>query len=496
MDERTMGLGELTDVIGPDRVVGIPVGEVRGLAYDSRAVNAGDLFFAVPGDHVDGHAFAPQAGERGAMALVAQHELDGLGLPQLIVPKTRVALADAADAWFGRPSEHLHVIGVTGTDGKTTTCFLAAAMLLAAGRRPGLAGTVAIRIGDEQLPNPNRNTTPEALELQALLADMVAAGNDCVVMEATSHGLAQARVRNCRFDVAIVTNLTSEHLEFHGTLDAYRAAKAMLVEEAPVAILNADDGDFAYFRDRSRGEVVTYGLGADATVRATDLQPGPAGTVFTGRVGPWVGRVNLRLPGSFNVHNALAVLALAHAEGFDLDQAAAAIGAVEGVPGRMERIDQGQPFTVVVDYAHTAASLSKVLSELRALAQGRLLVVFGSAGERDTTKRPAMGAVAARLADVVFVTDEDPRLEDSRVINEAIAAGARDAGAIEGETLFVIDDRTAAIRRAVEMAADGDVLLLAGKGHEQSIIYGTESRPWDEASVVRRALREAGHPRG
>ncbi len=209
-----------------------------------------------------------------------------------------------------------------------------------------------------------------------------------------------------------------------------------------------------------------------------------------------MGRVNLRLPGSFNVHNALAVLALAHAEGFDLDQAAAAIGAVEGVPGRMERIDQGQPFTVVVDYAHTAASLSKVLSELRALAQGRLLVVFGSAGERDTTKRPAMGAVAARLADVAFVTDEDPRLEDARMINEAIAAGARDAGAIEGETLFVIDDRTEAIRRAVEMAADGDVLLLAGKGHEQSIIYGTESRPWDEASVVRRALREAGHPRG
>ena len=239
MGDRTMGLGELTDVIGPDRVVGMPVGEVRGLAYDSRAVNAGDLFFAVPGDHVDGHDFAPQAQERGALAFVAQRELEGAGLPQLIVPRTRVALADAADAWFGRPSEHLHVIGVTGTDGKTTTCFLAAAMLRAAGRRPGLAGTVAIRIGEQQVPNPNRNTTPEALELQALLADMVAAGNDSVVMEATSHGLAQARVRNCRFDVAIVTNLTSEHLEFHGTLDAYRAAKAMLVEEAPLAILNA-----------------------------------------------------------------------------------------------------------------------------------------------------------------------------------------------------------------------------------------------------------------
>jgi UDP-N-acetylmuramoyl-L-alanyl-D-glutamate--2,6-diaminopimelate ligase len=496
VSERRMGLGEMTDVIGPDRVVGVPVGEVRGLAYDSRAVGAGDLFFAVPGDHVDGHDFVVEAQERGALAVVAEREQDGIHVPQLIVGRTRVALADAADAWYGRPSEQLHVVGVTGTDGKTTTCFLAAAMLRAAGRRPGLAGTVAIGIGDRQLPNPNRNTTPEAPELQALLAEMVAAGNDSVVMEATSHGLAQARVRNCRFDVGIVTNLTSEHLEFHGTLDAYRAAKAMLVEEAPIAILNADDPNVDYFRSRSAGAVVTYGMAADATVRALALRPDSSGTTFVARVGSWQGTVGLQLAGSFNVHNALAVLALAHAEGIDLDLAASAIGAVRGVPGRMEGIDEGQPFTVIVDYAHTADSLTKVLSELRPLASGRLIVVFGSAGERDTTKRPAMGAVAARLADLAFVTDEDPRLEDPRAITEAIAAGARAAGAIDGETLFVIDDRREAIRRAIATAVDGDVLLLAGKGHEQSIIYGRESRPWDEASVARWALREAGYPRG
>ena len=249
-------------------------------------------------------------------------------VPQLIVGRTRIALADAADAWYGRPSEHLRVIGVTGTDGKTTTCFLAAAMLRAAGRRPGLAGTVAIGVGDRQDPNPNRNTTPEAPELQALLAEMVAAGNDSVVMEATSHGLAQARVRNCRFDVGIVTNLTSEHLEFHGTLEAYRAAKAMLVEEAPVAILNADDPNLGYFRSRAAGEVVTYGTGAEAMVRASDLRPRRGRHDLRRPLGILAGTVTLQLPGSFNVHNALAVLALARVEGIDLDLAASAVGAV------------------------------------------------------------------------------------------------------------------------------------------------------------------------
>lgn len=489
---RAMGLGALADAIGPRRVIGLPVGEVRELAYDSRRVGPGTLFFAVPGEHVDGHDFVTEAAAAGAVAAVVEREIAAAAIPQLVVERTRVALAEAADAWYGRPSEQLRVIGVTGTDGKTTTCFLAAAMLRAAGRRPGLAGTVAIRIGDEQRPNPNRNTTPEALELQALLAEMLAAGNDSVVMEATSHGLAQARVRNCRFAVGVVTNLTSEHLEFHGTLEAYRAAKAMLVEEAPTAILNADDPHVGYFRERARDRILTYGLQTDADIGASDVVAGPEGTAFTARAPGWSGRVRLRLPGSFNVANALAVLALAHAEGIDLDLAAGAIGQVAGVPGRMERIDEGQPFILIVDYAHTAGALEKVLRELRPLATGRLLVVFGSAGERDATKRAPMGAVAARLADVAVVTDEDPRLEDPRAINQAIADGARAEGARDGETLFVIDDRTAAIRHAVAMAGAGDVILLAGKGHEQSIIYGTQGRAWDEATAARRALREAG----
>lgn len=489
---RSMWLGELTDVISPERVTGMPVGEITSLAYDSRDAHAGTLFFAVPGDHVDGHDFVLEAVTHGAVGVVAERETFGISEPQLIVHRTRDALADAADAWYGRPSERLEVIGVTGTDGKTTTSYLAVAALAAGGRRPGMLGTVAVRVGDGLRSNEDRNTTPEALELQALLAEMVEAGNDCVVMEATSHGLAQSRVRNCRFKVAIVTNVTSEHLEFHGTLEAYRAAKAMLVEEAPLAILNADDPAFGFFRDHAHGQLVTYGTDPSADIRATNIRSGADGTTFTLTTPGWSGEVSLQLPGAFNVHNALAALALAEVEGIDLPAAAAAIGSVTGVPGRMERIVAGQPFGVVVDYAHTADSLAKVLRTLRPLTMGRLIVVFGSAGERDRVKRPEMGRVAAELADIAIVTDEDPRLEDPRTINEAIADGARAAGARDGETLLVIDDRRAAVARAISLARPGDMLLLAGKGHEGSIIYGTRKAWWDEREVARQELAMAG----
>jgi UDP-N-acetylmuramoyl-L-alanyl-D-glutamate--2,6-diaminopimelate ligase len=424
--------------------------------------------------------------------VVAERETPGLAIPQLLVGRTRDALADAAAAWYGRPSEHLEVIGVTGTDGKTTTSYLAVAALEAGGRRPGMIGTVAVRVGVEIRPNEDRNTTPEAPELQALLAEMVEAGNDSVVMEATSHGLAQARVRNCRFRVAVVTNLTSEHLEFHGSLEAYRAAKAMLVEEAPIAILNADDPAFGYFRDCARDRVVAYGTDPRAHVRASEIDARADGTTFIATTPTWSGEVHLQLPGAFNVHNALAALALAEVEGVDPGAAAAALGRVSGVPGRMERIDVGQPFGVVVDYAHTADSLAKMLRTLRPLTAGRVIVVFGSAGERDRVKRPAMGKVAAELADVAVVTDEDPRLEDGHAINEAIAEGARAGGARDGTNLWVIDDRRAAIAHAIGLAGPGDMILLAGKGHEGSILYGTEKRWWDEREVARQELAAAG----
>jgi UDP-N-acetylmuramoyl-L-alanyl-D-glutamate--2,6-diaminopimelate ligase len=488
----TMGLGALTDVIAPDRVIGIPVGEISALAYDSRRVTPGTLFFAVPGVHVDGHDFVPQAVASGATAVVVERDLPDVPVPQLHVANTRYALADAADAWFGRPSERLTVIGVTGTDGKSTVTALTAEMLWACRRHPGQIGTVQIGIFDEILPNDARNTTPEALELQELLARMLEAGNDSVVMEATSHALALGRTRNCRFDVGVLTTVTSEHLEFHGTVEAYRAAKARLIEEAPIAILNADDPNFAYFREHAADRVLTYAIGGAADLRAGDLRPDASGTTFHLESQRWHGDVRIAMPGRFNVSNALAALGAVEALGLDVQHAASALASTAGVPGRMERIDAGQPFTVIVDYAHTADSLRKMLEVLRPITDGRLIAVFGSAGERDPTKRPAMGRVAAELADLVVVTDEDPRLEDPRVINEAIAAGAREAGASDGEDLVVIDDRREAIAHAIGIARDGDAVLLAGKGHETSIFYGTEKRPWDDRTVAREALADLG----
>jgi UDP-N-acetylmuramoyl-L-alanyl-D-glutamate--2,6-diaminopimelate ligase len=486
-----MGLGALTDVIAPERVSGLPVGEVAGLAYDSRVVQPGTLFFAVPGDHVDGHDFAGQAVAAGAIGVVVERELPDLDVPQLVVDRSRRALADAADAWFGGPSERLTVIGVTGTDGKTTTGWFAYLMLRAE-RRPGLIGTVFTGIGDDVRPNTDRNTTPEALELQELLAAMVEAGNDAVVMEATSHGLALDRTRNCRFAVGVVTTVTSEHLEFHGSVEAYRAAKARLVEEAPLAILNADDAAFGYFHARARDRVMTFAIDTDADVRGSRLVPGPGGTRFRLEAPSWSGEVEVPVPGRFNVANALAAFAVAESQRIALDGAAHALADRGTVPGRMQRIDAGQPFTVMVDYAHTTDSLRKVLAELRPVTTGRLIAVFGSAGERDPTKRAPMGRVAAELADITIVTDEDPRLEDPRGINEEIARGARDGGARDGASLFVIDGRREAIRHAIATAGPGDTVLLAGKGHEASIFYGTEKHPWDEAEAARAALRDAG----
>jgi UDP-N-acetylmuramoyl-L-alanyl-D-glutamate--2,6-diaminopimelate ligase len=312
------------------------------------------------------------------------------------------------------------------------------------------------------------------------------------VMEATSHGLALERTRNCRFDVGVVTTVSSEHLEFHGTLENYRAAKARLIEEAPIAVLNADDETYGYFRERARDRVVTYGIDAEADVRAGNLEADAGGTRFHVESPRWHGDVRLPLIGRFNVSNALAGLAVLEALGLDVGHASHALETTAGVPGRMQSIDAGQPFGVIVDYAHTADSLHKLLTVLRPLATGRLIVVFGSAGERDPTKRAPMGRVAATDADVVVVTDEDPRLEDPRAINEAIADGARSAGARDGERLWVIDDRREAIARAMGIAKQGDLVLLAGKGHETSIFYGTEKRPWDDRTVARQALADLG----
>jgi len=484
--------------------------EVRGFSDDSRSLSPGALFLAEPGQHVDGYRFVAQAVERGAVAVLAERPLPpealARGVVGLIVPDVRPAWSDLAAAFYGYPARQLHVTGVTGTDGKSTTCLLLSAVLEAAGCRTGVLGTVLLKIGPHVVPNTTRMTTPKAHDIQDLLARMVEDGVTHAIVESSSHALALERVRGCLYDAAVLTNVTSEHLDFHGSREAYLAAKGrlfQLLDAAPpkalsgvgalgrFAVLNRDDSSYPAYRPHIHSRVLSYGVeSSDADLRATQVWPTAAGSAF--RVVGDGGAVDVRtrLPGLFNVYNCLAALAFAQGMGIDLEAAAVALAGVEGVPGRMQRVDAGQPFEVIVDYAHTPDSLEKVLATLRPLTTGRLIVVFGSAGERDEGKRPLMGAVAARLADFFVLTDEDPRLEDRERIITAIALGACQAGAREGQQFLRIPDRREAIRAAVRAAQPGDVVLLAGKGHESTIEMGGQKLPWNEVAVTRELLAQ------
>jgi UDP-N-acetylmuramoyl-L-alanyl-D-glutamate--2,6-diaminopimelate ligase len=503
--------------IGPAALAALPV---RSVTDDSRTVRAGTLFVAIPGLHVDGHDFVARAGEAGAVAALVERALPDVALPQLVVERPAASLAEAAAWWYGDPSRELGVVGITGTDGKTTTSFLAAAALEAAGLSPGLIGTVATQVGTTREANAEHTTTPGAVELQRTLRAMADAGNAVAVVETTSHGLAADRVAGIAYDVAILTNLTHEHLEFHGTWENYRDAKLSLFERLAVgpanpakdaaagrawpkaAIVNADDpnaGAFIGVAQEAGARIVTYGTDPAADVRATHVEE-DAHRLRIGFVAPsGEGSVDLRLAGRFNVHNALAVVALG--EVLDLDPAAIRDGLARltGVPGRMERIDAGQPFGVVIDYAHSPASLEKVLGLLAPLAAARggaVIAVFGSAGERDTAKRPMMGRIAAEHARLVIVTDEDPRGEDRMAILDDIARGAEDGGKRRERDLFLIADRPAAIAAAFERARNGDIVLLAGKGHERSIIGPDGPVAYDERATALAALAALGHGAG
>lgn len=487
---------------------------IRGLTNDSRRVGPGTLFVAVPGLHVDGNAFVPEAVAAGAAAVVVESPTAGLEASQIVVSSARRALAEAAAWWYGDPSRTLGVIGITGTDGKTTTSLLAAAALAAAGQRPGLIGTVATQIGGIREPNPEHSTTPEAPQLQRALRAMVAAGDNVAIIETTSHGLALDRVAAIGYDVALFTNLTHEHLELHGTVEAYRAAKRRLFErlatgpDNPVkagvpwsrtGIVNTDDASAATFEAATRSAgatLLTFGRRAHADVRLLEATDEGGRLVVRYRLRGADRALRLRLAGRFNALNALGVVALGLAVGLDEAAVRAGLEEARAVPGRMERIDQGQPFGVVIDYAHSPASLGLVLDELAAIAVGHgstVIVVFGSAGERDREKRPLMGRVAAPRSRIVIVTDEDPRGEEPARIVAEIAAGARaTASAGRPEAILEIPDRRAAIREAFSRARPGDIVLLAGKGHETTILYADRAEPWDERAEAITALRELG----
>ena len=493
--------------IGARGLDGIPV---TGVTSDSRAVRPGMIFVAIPGLHVDGHDFVAAAAAADAAAVVVDHPLPDVALPQLVVGDSRHALATAAAWWYDDPSHELAVVGITGTDGKTTTSFLAVAALEAAGIRTGMTGTAATRIGGVQEANAAHATTPEAPDLQRALRAMLVAGDAAAVIETTSHGLALARVDEIAFDVAILTNLTHEHLELHGTWEAYRDAKLRLFERLAqrvvkprpwpaTGIVNADDpsaGAFIGVAQEAGARVLTYGTDPAADVRATRVEEDQHRLRIVYDAPSGGATVDLRLVGRFNVHNALAVVALGEAVGLDPAVVREGLATVLVVPGRMERVERGQPFGVIVDFAHSPVALQTVLDLLAPLAASRdggLIAVFGSAGERDTAKRPLMGRIAGERARIVVVTDEDPRGEDREAILDAIARGAEAAGKRRDHDLLVIADRRSAIDAAVERARPGDIVLLAGKGHEQAIIGPDGPVPWNEREEAEAALRRAGY---
>jgi UDP-N-acetylmuramoyl-L-alanyl-D-glutamate--2,6-diaminopimelate ligase len=471
--------------------------EVIGLSYDSRRLKPGDCFVAIPGTHTDGHRYVETALRDGAVAAVVQRRV-GAAWPQVVVPDTRRALALMSSTLYAHPSRDLVVIGVTGTDGKTTTTTMIQQMLLSAGRTVGSMSTVDIRLGDAVDPNDSRQTTLEALEVQEQLARMREAGLKYAVIETSSHGLALQRVVGVDYDVAVFTNIAHEHLDFHKTIEAYRDAKAQLIDltagSSPkgiekTAVLNRDDPSYAYLVNRPIARRITYGLQLEADLKADRVQAMPDGLRVEAStpIGPL--SLRLALNGRWNAANALAAAAAGIAVGLTLDEIRQGLESYRGVSGRMERVDLGQPFSVIIDYAHTPQSLEKVLRELRPITRGKLIAVFGSAGDRDREKRPWMGEIAARLSDYAVFTNEDPREEDAMRILSEIAAGAEEVGWTEGEQYARIEDRRQGITHAVRRARPGDTVLLAGKGHERSILIGRGKQPWDERAAAEAAIR-------
>jgi UDP-N-acetylmuramoyl-L-alanyl-D-glutamate--2,6-diaminopimelate ligase len=453
------------------------------------------LFAALRGADFDGHQFVWDAEDRGAVALLVESPAS-TALPQIQVANARAALAAISAEYYGHPSMAIGTIGITGTDGKTTTSYLVDHMLRFAGLETGMIGTVSIRIGDREELHPSRQTTPDSSDIQRYLRQMVDSSTTWAILEATSHGLAMHRLDHVRFDIGAVTNITREHLDFHGSVHNYRRAKAGLLERVAmnsgIVVVNADDaGSRAIEHFAAGATVIRYSaMGGDADLRALDVRASGEGSTFVIETGPR-GRAACVLPliGDFNVANALCATGIALGAGVQLNAVVAALATAPPVPGRMARVDAGQPFSVVVDYAHTPEALEKVLTLLRGLhPTGRVIAVFGSAGERDVEKRPRQGAIAARLADISVITSEDPRFEDADAIIAQISAGAEEAGGEVGKSLFRRTDRRDAIQLALDLARPGDCVLLAGKGHEGSIIWGREKQPWDEAGVARELL--------
>ncbi|HWQ05457.1 MAG TPA: UDP-N-acetylmuramoyl-L-alanyl-D-glutamate--2,6-diaminopimelate ligase [Longilinea sp.] len=475
---------------------------INGIAYDSRSVEPGNLFVALVGGTSDGHRYIDSAIEKGAVAILGMLPDVQCKVPYIQVKDTRSALAYLSAAIQDFPGRKLTVIGVTGTDGKTTTSNLIYRILLTAGIRVGLISTVNAVIGDLELDTGFHVTTPEAPEVQGYLRRMVDAGLTHVVLETTSHGLSQHRVTACEYDIAVITNVTHEHLDYHGNYDHYLAAKGRLFEmlgetigkpagKIGLGVLNRDDRSFEYLNSLEMPRKSSYSLMPGADLYPEDIRHTQNGLEFTA-IGKGIRvPVTCRLIGNFNVSNCLAALsAVIFGLGVDPATAARGIASLPGLPGRMEAIDMGQDFSAIVDFAHTPNALIQALDTARELTHNRVIAVFGSAGLRDREKRRMMAEVSAQKADITILTAEDPRTESLESILAEMGDAAASQGAIEGRTFYCIADRGEAIRTAVRLANRGDLVITCGKGHEQSMCFGTQEYSWDDRTAMRAALAE------
>ncbi len=476
--------------------------DILGIVADSRSVKPGYMFVALTGGSSDGHHFISSALEHGAAAIVGMRSIQHLDVPYLQVQDSRIALPHLAAAFYGYPGRKLNVIGVTGTDGKTTTTNMIYAILQAAGYKSGMISTINAVIGEQVLDTGFHVTTPDAPDVQRYMAQMTAFGLSHVVLEVTSHGLAQYRVDACEFDVAVVTNITHEHLDYHGSFEEYRSAKARLFSGLGAtlpksqgnprkAILNRDDASFDFLSQVTTGSILSYGFELISDIYPDKIRQTTDGVSFTvnglGRQFP----CKCQLLGSFNISNCLAAIgATVYALGISPEAAQAGIASLKSVPGRMERISLGQDFTAIVDFAHTPNALKVALETARTITNGRVIAVFGSAGLRDRQKRRMMAEISIQLADLTVLTAEDPRTESLDDILAEMYIGATRIGGIEGENFWRIPDRGEAIQHAISMARPGDLVIACGKGHEQSMCFGEVEFPWDDRTAMRAAISE------
>jgi UDP-N-acetylmuramoyl-L-alanyl-D-glutamate--2,6-diaminopimelate ligase len=487
---------ELVNRIPSAHLAGPPFEAVQGVSHDSRDVKPGDLFACLVGEKFDGHQYAGDAIARGAAALLAQSDhADSLpaGVPAILVPNTRRALPDAASAVYDDPSRSLKMVGVTGTNGKTTSTNLIASILNHAGITAGTIGTLGAELKGEDLPS--EHTTPEADQLQALLAEMRRRGAQAVVMEVSSHALAQYRTDGTWYDAAVFTNLTQDHLDYHKTMDAYFAAKLRLFTDYPAAggkpfaaSINIDDEYGRRLALVSRGRVLTYAVNSAADIRATDVRLDAGRSAFRVETPEGGFDAELHIGGAFQVYNALGAIGAALGLGISLDEIARGLAALSAVPGRFESVPTGRGFHVIVDYAHTPDGLDNLLTSARRLNPRRIITVFGCGGNRDSKKRPIMGRIVAKGADVAIVTSDNPRNEDPQAIIDDILPGMGGASA----RVLVEPDRRTAIAAAIGEARDGDIVLIAGKGHEDYQIIGDEKFPFDDRQVAREVLERLG----